>query len=350
VRRLLRLVIVFVLLALASAAAAAWLGLRSLDEPLASSAPLRYKVAPGTSFARIASDLASLGVVAQPRAWVVYARWKGLASAVKAGEYEIEPGLTPRSLLAKMVKGDVIMHTFTIVDGWRVRDMLLALRRNPDVVATLVTNADGQSDEADLVKKLGIDAPVAEGQFLPETYKFPGGTTDVELLAQAHAALARELAAAWKDRDVDQPLQSPEQLLTLASIVEKESSLPEELPKIAGLYLRRLTLGMRLQADPTVIYGLGARYDGAIHTADLRTDGPYNTYTRVGLPPTPIALPSAAAIRASAHPQATEAIYFVASGNADGSHVFSATLQQQNAAVARYLAKLRRRESAGTAQ
>src|SRR5271165_4575334 len=156
VRRLLRLVIVFVLLALASAAAAAWLGLRSLDEPLASSAPLRYKVAPGTSFARIASDLASLGVVAQPRAWVVYARWKGLASAVKAGEYEIEPGLTPRSLLAKMVKGDVIMHTFTIVDGWRVRDLLAALRRNPDVVTTLAVNADGQSDEADLIKKLGF--------------------------------------------------------------------------------------------------------------------------------------------------------------------------------------------------
>ena len=137
-------------------------------------------------------------------------------------------------------------------------------------------------------------------------------------------------------------------MLTLASIVEKESSLPDELPKIAGLYLRRLTLGMRLQADPTVIYGLGANYDGTIHTVDLRTDGPYNTYTRVGLPPSPIALPSAAAIHASAHPQSTEAIYFVASGNADGSHVFSSTLQQQNAAVAHYLATLHRRESAGT--
>jgi peptidoglycan lytic transglycosylase G len=349
-RRLPSLVVAFVVFALASAAAALWLGLRSLDVPVAISAPLRYKVAPGASFARIASDLSSLGVVAQPRAWVLYARWKGLASAVKAGEYEIEPGLTPRSLLAKLVKGDVIMHSFTIVDGWRVRDLLLALRRNPDLVPTLAVNADGQTDEADLIRKVGIDGPVAEGQFLPETYKFPGGTTDVELLAQAHAALARELAAAWKDRDAQQPLENSEQLLTLASIVEKESSLPEELPKIAGLYLRRLTIGMRLQADPTVIYGLGAKYDGTIHTVDLRTDGPYNTYTRVGLPPTPIALPSAAAIHASAHPQSSGAIYFVASGDADGSHVFSATLEQQNAAVAHYLAKLRRRESAGTAQ
>ena len=208
-RRLLSLVVAFALLALASAAAAAWLGWRSLDEPLATSAPLRYKVSPGASFARIAADLSSLGVVERPRAWVLYARWKGLASAVKAGEYEIEPGLTPRSLLAKLVKGDVILHSFTIVDGWRVRDLLGALRRNPDVVATLAVNADGQTDEAELIKKTGIDAAVAEGQFLPETYKFPGGTTDVELLAQAHAALARELAAAWKDRDTLQPLQNP---------------------------------------------------------------------------------------------------------------------------------------------
>jgi peptidoglycan lytic transglycosylase G len=350
VRRILRLVVVLMLLALASAGAAAWIGLRSLDQPLATTSALRYKVAAGASFARVAADLGALGVVAQPRAWVLYARWKGLASAIKAGEYEIEPGLTPRSLLAKMVKGDVVMHTFTIVDGWRVRDMLAALRRNPDVVATLPANSEGVTDEADLMQKLGSAGSNAEGQFLPETYKFPGGTTDVELLLEAHTALSRELAAAWNDRAVELPLQSPEQLLTLASIVEKESSLPEELPKIAGLYLHRLRIGMRLQADPTVIYGLGPDYDGTIHTVDLRTDGPYNTYTRTGLPPTPIALPSAAAIRASAHPEPSEAIYFVASGNGDGSHVFSATLEQQNAAVAHYLANQRRRQAAGTPQ
>jgi UPF0755 protein len=189
VRAWTRLIVVLLLLALAAAGAAAWIALSSLDEPLSTEAPMRYKVVAGASLARVASELAALGVVSQPRAWVLYARWKGLGSAIKAGEYEIEPGLTPRSLLAKMVKGDVIMHTFTIVDGWRVRDMLAALRRNPDVVATLPADAEGVTDEAELDRKLGFDDSGAEGQFLPETYKFPGGTTDVELLQQAHTAL-----------------------------------------------------------------------------------------------------------------------------------------------------------------
>jgi UPF0755 protein len=191
------------LLALAAAGTAAWIGLRSLDQPLATASGLRYKVAAGASFARVAAELGALGVVAQPRAWVLYARWKGLASAVKAGEYEIEPGLTPRSLLAKMVKGDVVMHSFTIVDGWRVRDMLAALRRNPDVVTTLPANSEAVTDEGDLMQKLGAAGLEAEGQFLPETYKFAGGTTDVELLLEAHTALSRELAAAWNDRDAE---------------------------------------------------------------------------------------------------------------------------------------------------
>jgi len=165
----------------------------------------------------------------------------------------------------------------------------------------------------------------------------------VELLRQAHAALVRELGSAWTDRDPALPLHSADELLIMASIVEKESGLPEELPKIAGLYLHRLSIGMRLQADPTVIYGLGERYDGDLHSVDLRTDGPYNTYTRAGLPPTPIALPGAAAIRATARPEKTDAVYFVASGKGDGSHIFSATLEEHNAAVAQYLARLRQK-------
>jgi UPF0755 protein len=191
------------------------------------------------------------------------------------------------------------------------------------------------------MQKLGAPGVAAEGQFLPETYKFPSGITDVELLQIAHAALTRELDAAWKDREEGLPLHDEYELLTVASIVEKESGLPEELPKIAGLYLHRLSIGMRLQADPTVIYGLGDQYDGDLHTVDLRTDTPYNTYTRTGLPPTPIALPSAAAIKACAHPEKTDALYFVASVKGDGSHVFSATLEQHNAAVAQYVAHLR---------
>jgi UPF0755 protein len=313
-------------------------GVRSLDQPLQLSATMRFKVASGASFAHVANDLATRGVVEQPRAWTLYARWKGLAPLVKAGEYEIQPGITPRELLAKMVSGQVLLHSFTIVDGWRVADMLDALRRNPDVLSTLTVAAA----PTELMAKLGSPELAAEGQFLPETYKFVAGTSDIEVLRQAHTALTRELEAAWMDRDRESPLHTQYELLIMASIVEKESGLPQELGKIAGLYLHRLAIDMRLQADPTIIYGMGEHYDGDIRTVDLRTDGPYNSYTRTGLPPTPIALPSAAVIRATARPEKSDALYFVASPKEDGSHVFSATLEQHNLAVAAYLARKRR--------
>ena len=335
-----RFSLVLLLLLVSGAAAVAWVGMRSLDEPLRLAAPLRFKVTPGASFARVAAELAAQGVVVNPRAWILFARIRGLAPAVKAGEYEIQPGTTPRELLTKMVNGQVLLHSFTIVDGWRVQDMLDALRRNPDVAITLADNAAG------LMDKMGLPGVDPEGQFLPETYRFVGGTTDVELLRQAHAALAKELESAWLTHDPSLPLRDSRELLIMASIVEKESGLPQELRLIAGLYLHRLRMGMRLQADPTVIYGLGDRYDGDIRTVDLRTDGPYNTYTRAGLPPTPIALAGAAAIRATAHPEKTDAIYFVASPKDDGSHVFSATLQEHNAAVASYVAHQRHKTAA----
>lgn len=322
------------LVALAIAAVLVSAGMRSLDEPLNVSAPLRFKVLPGSRFARVAADLGERGVIQQPRVWVLYARWKGLASAIKAGEYEIEPGATPRSLLSKLVNGQVLLHSFTIVDGWRVQDMLAAIKKNPDIKATL-------PDSQGLMDKLGAPGTDAEGQFLPETYRFPSGTTDLEVLKQAHAALVRELNSAWASRDPAVPLRNADELLIVASIIQKESGIPQELPRIAGLYLHRLRIGMRLQADPTVIYGLGERYDGELHAVDLRTDGPYNTYTRAGLPPTPIALAGAPAIDAAAHPASTDALYFVASARDDGTHVFSATLEEQNAAVARYVAHLR---------
>jgi UPF0755 protein len=318
-----------------SGSAVVWFGMRSLDEPLRLAQPLRFKVASGARFTRVAAELAAQGVIVNPRAWVFYARWSHLASAVKAGEYEIQPGTTPRELLTKMVNGQVLLHSFTIIDGWRVQDMLAALRRNPDIVSILGDAAPN------LMDKLGRPGVDPEGQFLPETYRFVANTTDIELLRQAHAALTKELDAAWMGRDPDLPLRDSHELLIMASIVEKESGLPQELRLIAGLYLHRLSVGMRLQADPTVIYGMGERYEGDIRTVDLRTDGPYNTYTRVGLPPTPIALAGAAAIRATAHPERTDAIYFVASPKGDGSHVFSPTLEKHNAAVASYLAHQR---------
>jgi UPF0755 protein len=342
-RRLLRVLVLVLVLCGATGGALLWRGLQSLDEPLNVAAPLRFKVALGAPFARVATDLSAQGVVAQPRAWVLYARWKGVAAAVKAGEYEIEPGATPRGLLEKMVSGQVLLHSLTIVDGWRTVDLLAAMRRNPEILVTL----SGQP--ANLMDKLGSPGTNAEGQFLPETYRFPSGTSDLELLRQAHAALLRVLEEAWATRDPSLPLQNANDLLVMASIVQKESGLPEELPKIAGLYLHRLSIGMRLQADPTVIYGLGESYDGNVRSVDLRTDGPYNTYTRTGLPPTPIALAGAAVINATAHPEKTDAVYFVASGKGDGSHVFSATLEQQNAAVAQYLVRLRQKAAAAPA-
>jgi UPF0755 protein len=346
-RVLLTLLAALVALALAAAWVAA--GLKSLDEPLNVSAPIRFKVPPGSRFAHVAAELAQRGVIAEPRVWVLYARWKGMASSIKAGEYEIEPGATPRSLLSKMVNGQVLLHSFTIVDGWRVLDMLAAMKKNPDITATLPDSPTGSpiGVPAGLMDRLGSSRAQpgtdAEGQFLPETYRFPSGTTDIELLKQSHAALVRELDSAWASRDPSIPLHGAQELLIVASIVQKESGVPQELAKIAGLYLHRLRIGMRLQADPTVIYGLGERYDGALHTVDLHSDGPYNTYTRAGLPPTPIALAGAAAIDSVAHPESTDALYFVASPRDDGSHVFSATLEEQNAAVARYVAHLRER-------
>jgi UPF0755 protein len=337
-RRAWRVALVLGVVLLGSGAAAVvWLGVRSLDEPLQLAAPVRFKVNPGASFGRVAAELAAQKVIANPRAWVLYARWSHLASAVKAGEYEIQPGTTPRELLTKMVNGQVLLHSFTIIDGWRVQDMLVALRRNPDIISTLPEKAPN------LMDKLGLPGVDPEGQFLPETYRFISGTTDVEMLRQAHAALTRELDAAWMDRDPDLPLRDSRELLIMASIVQKESGLSQELGLIAGLYLHRLSIGMRLQADPTVIYGLGDRYDGDIRTVDLRTDGPYNTYTRAGLPPTPIALAGAAVIRATARPEKTDAIYFVASPKDDGSHVFSSTLEKHNAAVASYVAHQRQK-------
>jgi UPF0755 protein len=343
VRAVLRLALWAAVLLIAAFAALVWQGWKSLDEPLAVSSAVRFKVPPGVSFSHVAADLHAKGIVANPRAWAWYARGEGAAAAIKAGEYQIDPGMTPRDLLSRMVRGDIVFYSFTIIDGWRVRDLLDAMRRNKDIVTTLPAGA------TNLMQKLGFDAGDPEGQFLPETYRFEGGTTDVEILQRSHAAMLRELTIDWEDHEPTLPLKSPGELLILASIVEKESALPAELAKIAGLYAHRLELGMRMQADPTVIYGLGDAYDGSLHSVDLRTDGPYNTYTREGLPPTPIALPGVAAIRATAHPEATDALYFVASDRGDGSHVFSATLPQQNAAVAKYVAHQRARGARGRA-
>ena len=200
--------------------------------------------------------------------------------------------------------------------------------------------------DAELMAALGFPGQHPEGRFLPETYVYQRGDSDVDVLKRAHAAMEKELAEAWAARSDDLPLASPYELLTLASIIEKETGLASERPQIAGVFARRLKLGMRLQTDPTVIYGIGSSYDGNIRKVHLTTDTPYNTYTRAGLPPTPIAMPGRDALRAAAQPAAGDALYFVAVGDGSGAHVFSASYAEHNAAVARYLQRLRANRSA----
>jgi len=262
--------------------------------------------------------------------WRLLARELGVAGKLHAGEYALTPGLTPAELLRKMAAGDVVQHHFTIVEGWTFKQLRLALAQDGALQHTLAA-----VDDKEIMLRLGAPpGALAEGWFLPETYSYVKGMSDLDVLRRAYDAMHKVLDVLWGGHPSDFALDSPYQLLTLASIVEKETARPEERPLIAGVFLHRLRIGMRLQTDPAVIYGLGAQYDGRIHRRDLDADTPYNTYTRIGLPPTPIALPGKAALEAVMHPAATDALYFVARG--DGTHEFSATLDAHNQAVARY--------------
>jgi UPF0755 protein len=336
----------FALLALVVLAAfgaiAAYAALQSwLDTPLeVGAAPLEVEIPRGQPLALTAGQLAERGVLEHPRWLQWYARATGADARIKAGEYAIPPGTTPRSLLALFESGAVIQHSVTIVEGWTFRDLRRALEAEPHLRNTLA----GQ-DEAAVMAALGEPDARAEGLFFPDTYLFGKGTTDLEILRQARDRMRRELEAAWAERAADLPIATPYEALVLASIVEKETALASERARIAGVFTERLRLGMRLQTDPTVIYGIGPAFDGNLRRADLERDGPYNTYTRAGLPPTPIALPGAEALRAAANPDERGELYFVATGLADGSHEFSKTLKEHEAAVRRYVARYRQRHS-----
>ena len=270
--------------------------------------------------------------------WRLLARQLGTGGRIQVGEYALEPGITARVLLEQMRDGKIVRHHFTLVEGWNIRELRAALARATPLVQTL-----HEVDDAALMAMLGREGVHPEGRFLPETYAYDRGDTDVELLGRAADDLDRALAAAWEARADDLPITTPEQALVLASIVEKETGIAEERPMIAGVFTRRLRIGMRLQTDPTVIYGMGAGYDGNIRRSDLAADTPYNTYTRDGLPPTPIAMVGADALRAATQPKETEALYFVAVGDGSGRHVFSPTLEAHNAAVRRYVQRYRER-------
>jgi len=296
----------------------------------------RLEVAAGASLAGVAQQLAADGLISAPAVLALYGRFSGQAGRIKAGEYVLPAGLSASGLLDELVAGRVELHSFTLVEGWTVAEVLAAMQKSAALKMTLKA-----ADATALAGQLGLEVPSAEGQFLPETYFFPRGTTDVELLRISHAAMQKELAGAWAGRAPELPLRSAQELLILASIVERETAMASERPLIAGVFIRRLQKGMLLQTDPTVIYGLGSRFDGNLTRRDLETDTPWNTYTRPGLPPTPIASPGADALRAAAHPAPGAALFFVATGRRDGSHRFSATLEEHQKAVRLYLAALK---------
>jgi UPF0755 protein len=283
----------------------------------------------GAGLRQLSDDLATRGVIDSPDLLVLHGRLSGLDTSLKAGEYRLEPGLTPPALLERLSSGRVMLHALTLVEGWTFAQALDAVRDKPELTATL----DGL-DVAAVMARLGLEGQHPEGRFFPDTYHFPRGTTDLEFLRRAYDTMTAELERAWAARAAGLPFDDPDEALVLASIVEKETSVAEERAEVAGVFVRRLHKGMRLQADPTVIYGLGDGFDGNLRRTDLRADTPYNTYTRHGLPPTPIALPGRGAIEAALNPADGKALYFVATG--DGRHVFAETLAEHEANVRRY--------------
>lgn len=295
-----------------------------------------FSIPSGTSFRKVSDELEAKGIISDSRAFRAYARWTGQAAAVQAGDYLIKAGTTPGELLQQFVNGDVQLYSFTIIEGWNQWDLLRALHSEPNINATLT-----DEDWPALLESLNTEYAHPEGLFLPETYRFPRYATDRDVLRQAYALMQKVLADEWDARAPELPIESPYEALVLASIVEKETARADERPRIAGVFTRRLQKRMRLQTDPTVIYGIGPDFNGNLTRKDLRTDTPYNTYTRRGLPPTPIALPGREAIRAALHPAAGEELFFVASGIGDGSHTFSKTKDEHDIAVAEYLRRLR---------
>jgi UPF0755 protein len=318
------------LLAGALAAGAAWWW---LDRPLSlAGASAELSIESGATPREVAQGWVNAGVLTNPELLYQWFRWSGQARRIRAGSYEVDAGATPRQLLDKMVQGDETLEKLRLVEGWTLRQVRAALAAAPH----LKPLSAGMSD-AQLMQTLGEPGASAEGRFFPDTYAYSRGVSDLAVLRRSHGAMQRRLDAAWAQRAADTPLKSPEQALILASIVEKETGPKDDPGLVAGVFLNRLRIGMPLQTDPTVIYGLGEAFDGNLRKRDLLADGPYNTYTRAGLPPTPIAMPGAASLQAVVKPTPTKALYFVARG--DGSSVFSDNLADHNRAVNKYQKK-----------
>jgi UPF0755 protein len=338
VTRILVATVFIVMLGTAGVAAWLWNDYRQfVSEPI--NLPERgteYRVRAGATLRQVAAELAGRGILREPLYLRLLGRERGDADRIKAGDYALVHGMTPDDVIDLFVSGAVIEYSLTLVEGWTFRQALEAVRRHERIVHTL----DAAITDGEVMAGIGAPGVHPEGRFFPDTYLFPGGTTDVDFLRRAYERMSDILAGEWAARSEDLPLESAEDALILASIVEKETGLPQERAEVAGVFVRRLRKGMLLQTDPTVIYGMGASFDGNIRRRDLKKDTPYNTYTRSGLTPTPICLPGRDAIHAALHPADGDALYFVATG--DGGHKFSATLAEHNRAVRRY--QLKRKE------
>ena len=315
------------LLIVGLAAGAVWQWLRT---PLALAAPsVELSIEPGTNPAEVARAWVAAGVQTDARWLYQWFKWSGQAKQIRAGSYEVHAGVTPRELLDKMVRGDQILEQLRLIEGWNWRQVRAALATAPSLNAKTAAMTD-----AEVMAALGEPGVAPEGRFFPDTYAYSRGVSDLTVLKRARAAMQQRLAAAWDQRAPGLPLRSPEEALILASIVEKETGAPSDRSKVAAVFINRLRIGMPLQTDPTVIYGLGEAFDGNLRKRDLLADTPFNTYTRGGLPPTPIAMPGAASLKAALNPAPVKALYFVARG--DGSSELSDDLPAHNRAVNKY--------------
>ena len=322
--------LVFVLALLVAGSAWWW-----LNEPVTLKLPqdaqvLDLEIEPGTSANTVAGVVTSSGVALPTTVLQAWFRLSGQARQIKAGSYEITPGTTPRSLLSMLVRGDQALKSITLVEGWNFSQVRAALQK----AEQLAPESAALSPEI-IMEKLGMPGAHPEGRFFPDTYTYAKGASDLAVLKRAARAMDKRIDAAWAMRSPDTPLKTANEALILASIVEKETGKPTDRGQIAGVFTNRLRVGMLLQTDPTVIYGLGDKFDGNLRKRDLQTDTPYNTYTRAGLPPTPIAMPGRAALLAAVQPTPTKALYFVARG--DGTSQFSASLDEHNRAVNKYI-------------
>ena len=309
----------------------------ALETPLnIESEALEYSIKSGSSLSAVIYDLNNKNIIKHPRYLLWYARLNGLANEMKAGDYRLSKNLKTKEFLDDIFNGKVIQFSLTIIEGWSFKQLLIELNQHPHIKHTL-----DKLSTNEIMAKLDLSGIHHEGQFLPDTYLFPKQLSDVEFLKRAYSSMQTVLKEEWDKRADNLIYKNSYEALIMASIIEKETGKASEREQISGVFLRRLNIKMRLQTDPTVIYGMGDKFKGNLRKRDLLRDTPYNTYRRPGLPPTPIALPGRKAIYAALHPAEGDALYFVARG--DGSHVFSATLQEHNKAVIKYQLKGRAR-------